>query len=236
MSDTEIRVKLGLYTNLRKKKVSTWITDTELDEKIHEICSCMGRIEKRPDGTEALAVPELTSELVKEISECETVAEYREQIREQMSEQKKEQARHEQELYLLEQVIANAEIYLPESVIEENIQIYNNNLNVQLERTGTSFEKYLEENRLNEEEFRVLVRDDTEKMLKIQAVLKEIARKEAFSYDDEELDREIKNMAESGHIVDARLREMLGEKGLKMLGEGILMQKAMNYLTERACQ
>ena len=129
-----------------------------------------------------------------------------------------------------------SEITVPEEKVKERMNALKNNLLAQLRNNGNTFEQYLQYNNLTEEQFHEYAMNDALSMLKGQAVLHEIAKLEGFSYTQEELNKEIAEMAYSYQMEESQLRGMMGEQGISMVGEDILAKKALDFICAQAVE
>lgn len=181
-------------------------------------------------------VPDLSDDVIAQVSDFKTVAAYVDYIKSTIRSYKKEQAAIEKENFVLQQIVDASEITVPEEMVTERMNALKNNLLAQLRNNGNTFEQYLRYNGLTEEQFHEYAMNDALSMLKGQAVLREIARLEGFSYTQEELKKEIADMAHSYQMEEAQLRAVMGEQGIAMVGEDILAKKALNFICAQAVE
>ncbi|MCD8150707.1 MAG: trigger factor [Clostridiales bacterium] len=181
-------------------------------------------------------VPELNDEVVAKISLCKTVDEFRDYVEKQIREFKADRILQEKENEALTKVVEGSEINVPQELIEERAAILKNNLLVQLQNSGNTLEAYLDYNNLTEEMYNSYVSRDALNMLKGQAVLLEIAKAEGFAYTPEELEQELFVMARGYQTTVDSLKEMIGEAGVRMVGEDILHKQALNFITEQSVE
>lgn len=181
-------------------------------------------------------IPELSDDVITQVSGCKTVAEFVDYVKTTIRRYKEEHAAIEKENQVLEQIVEASEIVVPKEKVTERMNALKDNLLAQLRNNGNTFEEYLQYNGLTEEQFQKYAENDALTMLKGQAVLQEIANREGFSYTQEELKKEIAEMAHSYQLEEAQLRQMMGEKGVAMVGEDILAKKALNFICGQAVE
>lgn len=181
-------------------------------------------------------IPDLSDEVIAQVSNYKTVAEFVDYVKSAISNYKKEQAAIEKENFVLQQIVDASEITVPEEMVTERMNALKNNLLAQLRNNGNTFEQYLQYNGLTEEQFHEYAMNDALAMLKGQAVLREIAKLEGFSYTPEELEKEIAGMAHSYQMEEVQLRAAMGEQGVVMVGEDILAKKALNFICAQAVE
>lgn len=181
-------------------------------------------------------IPELSDEVIARVSNYKTVAAYVDYVKSALGNYKKEQAAIEKENFVLQQIVDASEITVPEKMVTERMNALKNNLLAQLRNNGNTFEQYLRYNGLTEEQFQEYAMNDALSMLKGQAVLREIAKLEGFSYTQEELEKEIADMSDSYQMEESQLRKAMGEQGVAMVGEDILAKKALNFICAQAVE
>ena len=181
-------------------------------------------------------IPELSDEVIAQVTSFKTVEQFVDYVKSTISNHKKEQAAIEKENSVLQQIVEASEITVPEDMVTERMLALKNNLLAQLRNNGNTFEQYLQYNGLTEEQFHEYAMNDALAMLKGQAVLREIANAEGFSYTQEELKKEIADMAYSYQMKESQLREAMGEQGVAMVGEDILAKKALDFICTQAVE
>ena len=184
----------------------------------------------------AYKIPEMSDEIVAQMTAYKTVPEFVEHAKDAIQKYKEDQALMEKENQVLEKIVQDSEITVPEEEVTERMNALKDNLIAQLRNGGNTFEQYLQYNGLTEEQFHEYAMNDARTMLEGQAVLQEIAKAEAFTYTEEELKKAVTNMAYSYQMEESQLREMIGEQGIAMVCEDLLAQKALKFICEQAVE
>ena len=179
-------------------------------------------------------LPELDDEFAGEVSEFETLAEYREDVRKKLSEQKETEAKREKEDKAIDAVIEDSDMEIPEAMIEtqqrqmvdefaQRIQMQGLTLDQYFKFTGNSHEMLLEQ-----------VKPQAEKRIKSRLVLEAVVEKENIEVSEDDYTKEVERMAEMYQMEADKVREMLGEDEKKNVMKDIAIQKAVEFVAENA--
>lgn len=179
-------------------------------------------------------VPELSDEVVQQVSPCKTVAEFKEYVKTAIFNYKKEQHKMDRENKVLEKIVGDSEIEVPSELVYERKEQLKDNLLAQLRNAGNTFEQYLEYNHLTADQFEEYAQRDALTMLKGQAVLQEIARIEGFTYTREDVDGAIAAMAASYQMPAEQLLSMMGDRGVAMVKEDLLSRQALDFIVKES--
>ncbi len=141
-------------------------------------------------------LPELDDEFAKDVSEFDTLDEYKKSIRERLEKNANEQADSEFHSALLEKAVENMEVEVPAAMVEEQVDNIVNELAQNLQYQGLSLELYLQYMGQDIRTFREGQREQAEKRCKLQILVDKIAEVENVQITDEEIDAEYKKIAE----------------------------------------
>lgn len=147
-------------------------------------------------------LPELDDEFVKDISEFDTLDEYKADLKEKMAASFEERAKRETRDKVVEKIVEYAEFEVPEGLIESQIDSEINNFGANLQMQGIDFQQYLEWTQGNMQEMRDTFRPISEKNAKIQLVLEAIGKKENIEVSEDEINEEIENLAKTYYPED----------------------------------
>lgn len=141
-------------------------------------------------------LPELDDEFVKDISEFETLDEYKKDIERKLKEQKESQAKADKESQLIEKLVENTEVEIPTSMVEDEINQMVEQFAANLSYQGLTIEKYCEYMGTTLEGFKENMKPQAEKDVKLKLALEYIAKNEKVEVKDEEIDEKINELAE----------------------------------------
>lgn len=177
-------------------------------------------------------LPELDDEFAKDVSEFGTLAELKADIREKLEKSATDGTKREVENKLIEQIIANSTINLPESMIEQQVDFGLNNLSTNLMYSGMTLEMYLEYMQRTEEDLREEIRPDAINQIKSDLLLDEIATKEGFSVSEEEVNSKIDELVEESNNPEQTRTNWEMRKG--SVENMIKTEKTWDFLLENA--
>jgi len=184
------------------------------------------------NGIKVKEVPEMTDELVKEISRFDSVDAYREDIEKRLTENKNRQAEMENENKIIEAIVSNSEIEVPECMIKTQLDYMLEDLEARIgymyggmkiadyfKYTGTTVEQYKEENK-----------ETALKNVKTRLVLEEIIKKENLYVTDEEYENEIVSKAEKVKKTKEEYLKNVDFRQMNYIKNDILMKKLTDFL------
>ncbi len=184
----------------------------------------------------ATITPELSDEVVAKISPCKTIEEFKGYVENEIRRFKEDQQLQEKENEVLTKIVEASELEIPEEMIRGRAQILKNSLEGQLRNGGNTLQDYMDYNNLSPEQLEEYLTHDAVNMLKGQAVLLEIARAEGMAYTEEELNEELFQMARGYQMTIGELQKMLGDEGVRMVGDDILHKKALNFIVAESVE
>ena len=138
-------------------------------------------------------LPELDDEFAKDVSEFDTLDEYKQDIKEKLLEQKERRAKNEKERSVLEKVIANAEMDVPEVMIENKLEQMLQDFEMRMRYQGLPLEQYLQFTNQTLDSLKDNFRSDAEFQVKLGLVLEQIVKAENIEATEEELEEEFKS-------------------------------------------
>ncbi len=176
-------------------------------------------------------LPEIDDEFIGDISEFETLEEYKKDLREKMEESKKEFAEGKKKEDALKQAIENMEVDLPEPMVEEGISRKMQETDYSLQQQGFSLKQYMEMLGMQEEVMREQLRGQVEIDIKREMLLEAIVKEEDFEVAQEDIDAFIqKSLEDMPSMEEDRLREIYGAPEYESLKHSIKMDKAMDLI------
>lgn len=142
-------------------------------------------------------LPAIDDEFAKDVSECDTLEELKEEIREHIEEDNVAKAKFEEEEAALNQVLEATEIKVPKAMIESEIDAYIHDMEHRLSHQGFSLEGYLGLIGKTMQEMRDEYAEKAEKNIKTRLVLEAIFEKEALEVTDEDIDKKLEEFAKA---------------------------------------
>ena len=185
----------------------------------------------------AKELPELDDEFVSDVSEeSETVDQYKAEVKGRIKERKEREGKEKKENQAVEQAVANAEIDLPEPMVELQARQMADDFARRIMQQGMSLEQYFQFTGLSEEKMMEELKPQAEKRIRTRLVLEAIVSAENIEVSDERLEEELKKMADSYQMEVDKLKEFMGENEKKQMKEDIAVQEAVTLISDAAVE
>jgi|AntRauTorcE11897_2_1112592.scaffolds.fasta_scaffold04817_5 trigger factor len=201
------KVELPDYKKIAKDvkpAEKTEVTDKEIDEYIDYIRKQKAEasyIQKKTSGEEVDEkekenLPELNDEFIKTLGDFKNIDDFKTQLRENMKKDKEVKADQGRKIEIIENIIKEAEIELPEILIEEEVEKMSQNFKAQIEQMKMNFDDYLKQINKTEDDLKKEWRGDAEKRVKTDLILPKIAKEEDIKPDEERVEKELEHLKE----------------------------------------
>ena len=136
-------------------------------------------------------LPELDDEFAKDVSEFETLADYRKDVEKKVKKQKEESAKNQKEIAVIDKLVENTEVVIPESMIDDEVESMSNQFASNLAYQGLNLKTYCMYMNTTEEEFKKNLRPEAEKNVKLKLALDAIEKLEEIKVEAKEIDEKI---------------------------------------------
>lgn len=179
-------------------------------------------------------LPELDDEFASEVSEFETLAEYKEDVKKNLAEKKETEAKNQKEQKVIEAIIADAKMDIPDAMVLSQQRQMAEDFAQRLQMQGLSIDQYFQFTGLTRETFLGQMKPQAESRIKTRLVLEAVAAAESMEVTEEEYKDELKKMAEAYQMEVEKIEEMIGsyeEKGIK---SDIAIRKAADFVVAEA--
>ena len=179
-------------------------------------------------------LPELDDEFASEVSEFDTLKEYKDNLRKNLEEAKETEALHEKEDKVIEAIIKDSDMDIPEAMITTQQEQMINEFAQRMQMQGLTMEQYYQFTGASHDRLFEQVRPQAEQRIKSRLVLEAVAKAENIEATEEDLEEEYKSMADAyGFEVD-KVKEMLPERSVKEIKEDIAVRKAVKFVVDSA--
>jgi trigger factor len=212
------------------------VTDEDVDEAIDNIRRQMAQAQKREQAGEDVDpkdlevddndLPELTDQFVQQISQEDTVEDFRATVQENLSDQKERKTEEAKRGKIIDAVVDGSSAELPDLVVEGELDKMMAQFESDIQRSGMEPEEYFDDADTDREQMREKWRPDARRRAKTQLVLNKIAAKEDIQLDESAVDKEIDELMNNYEdVTEARARtfvrsRMLNDKTINFL-EGL---------------
>lgn len=174
-------------------------------------------------------LPELDDEFAKDISEFETLDELKADVKNKLEQRAQQEHRQYIESQVVDKVVEGATIDLPAVMVDHELEHMYHDFKERLQRQGIPIETYFEITGTSEEKIKEQMRPDAEKRVRTSLVLEAIQKKEGIEPSEEEMDAELKKLADSIGSDVEQVRKMLGSQ-LASLRRDLAVRKTVEFL------
>ena len=140
-------------------------------------------------------VSSLDDEFAKDVSEFDTLEEYKQSLKQELQNKKEASAKAEKEAQTIEKLTENVEVDIPEPMIEKQIELIMSDVEQNLSYQGLDLNKYMELSNIKEDELKAQFRDNAIKDIKLKLALEYIQKKEDLTVDEKEIDKKIEELS-----------------------------------------
>lgn len=179
-------------------------------------------------------LPELDDEFAGEVSEFETMDEYKADLKAKLSETKQKQATTENENNVVDKVVANASMEIPDAMIEEQVSNTLEDYARRMQSQGLTMDQYMQFTGMTMDKLREDIRPQAEKRIRTRLVLEAVVAAEKLEASEDALEAEIKKMADTYKMEPDRVKELMGEEGINRMKEDLAVQEAVDFLVAEA--
>lgn len=179
-------------------------------------------------------LPAIDDEFAKDVSDFDTLDEYKADLKAKAIERKEKTAKQEMEDALLEKAVENSKMELPAAMVQNESEMMINNFANTLRYQGMSLEQYLSFTGSNMVAFKDSLKPEAEKRVKGSLVLEAIAKAENIEVNEDDVEAELANMAKTYNMEIEKLKESINENELEHIKEDMKNKKALDLLVENA--
>lgn len=181
-------------------------------------------------------LPALDDEFASEVSEFDTLAEYKEEIKRKLTEKKEKEAKSAKEEAVIDAIIADADMEIPQAMLETQQRQIVDEFSQRLRMQGLSLEQYFQFTGLDAQKMLEQVKPQADRRIKSRLVLEAIVAAENITITDEDYEKEIARMAEVYNMETDKVKETLGdnETAKKQLMDDLAVTKAAEFVVSEA--
>ena len=179
-----------------------------------------------------IELPEADDEFAQDVSEFDTLEEYKNDIRTKLTEQKESEAAQKLQDKALEQVIENSKMDIPEPMIDLQVRQMAENFARRLQSQGITWEQYCQFTGLTREKLYEQMRPQALKSIQSRLVLEAVAEAENIEISEEELSEELTKLAEAYRMEIDKLKETMGEEETISIKKDLAVEKAAKLIAD----
>ena len=183
---------------------------------------------------EAKELPELDDDFAKDVSEFDTLAEYKEHIKTNLVERKENEAKRAKEDAAVDKAIENAQMDIPEAMLMTQCRQMLDDFSRRMQSQGLSMDQYFQFTGMTADKMMEDMKPQALKRIQTRLVLEKVAEVENIQPTEEEVNEEISKMAEAYKMEADKLKELLGERELEQMKKDMAVQKAVTVIADAA--
>lgn len=181
-------------------------------------------------------LPELNDEFAQDVSEFETLEEYKADVKKNLEEKKYNAAMSAKEEAVVDTVIENATMEIPEAMIETQVRQMADDFARRIQQQGLSLEQYFQFTGMDAKKFLDSIRPQALKRIQSRLVLEAIVKAENIEVSEEELNKELEGMAAAYKMELDKLKELMSDKDKETMSMDIAVQKAVDLIAAAAVE
>ena len=179
-------------------------------------------------------LPEVDEDFVQDISEFDTVDEYKEDVKKTITERKENAAKVEKENKIIEKIIEDSKMEIPDAMVDEQARMMVNEMAQNMQAQGFTIQQYMQMTGLTAETMAEQMKPQALKRIQSRLVLEAIAAAENIEISDENVDEQLQKMAENYQMEFETLKGYMGENEIKQMKSDLAVQKAVDLIVEQA--
>ena len=179
-------------------------------------------------------LPELNDEFASEVSEFDTLDEYKKDVEKKLAEKKEIEANSKNEDAVVAKVVENATMEIPDKMIDAQAENMVQDMARRMQSQGLSLDMYLKYTGMTVEQMKEQARPNAENRIRTRLVLEAVAKAENIQISDEKVDEEVAKMAEAYKMEVEKLKSYMSESDVKQMKEDLAVQQAVDLLVAEA--
>ena len=183
---------------------------------------------------EAKELPELDDDFAKDVSEFDTLAEYKESVKKNLTEKKEADAKRAKEDAAVDKIIEGAQMEIPEAMIQTQCRQMLDDFGRRMQSQGLSMDQYFQFTGMTADKMMEDMKPQALKRIQTRLVLEKVAEVENIQPSEDEVNEEISKMAEMYKMEADKLKELLGDRELEQMKKDMAVQKAVTLVADAA--
>ena len=181
-------------------------------------------------------VPELDDDFVQDVSEFDTVEEYKADVEKKIRERKEKALKSENESAAVRAALKNASMDIPDAMVEEQAQTLVNEFAQRIQSQGMNMQQYMQITGMNEQTLAQQMKPQALERIQNSLLLEAVAKAENIEISDERLDEEVEKMAEAYNMEKEKLYDLMGEESRAQMKQDLAIQEAVKIIAENAVE
>ncbi len=181
-------------------------------------------------------LPELDDEFAQDVSDFETMAEYKADLEKKLLENKEAALKREKEEDVVNKIVEGATMEIPEPMVDTQVRQMAQEFAQRIQSQGLSLQQYMQFTGLTPEKMTEEMKPQALKRIQSRLVLEAVVKAENIEATEEDIQKELENMASMYQMEADKLKELIGEEEQKQIGMDIAVQKAVEFVVDAAVE
>ena len=181
-------------------------------------------------------LPELDDDFAQDVSDCETLEEYKGTLREEIQSRKEDAAKNAKEDAVIEAIIEDAKMDIPNPMIDTQVRQMAEDFARRISQQGISLDQYFQFTGMNPESFLEQMKPQALKRIQSRLVLEAVVAAEGIKPTEEEIEKEMSDMAEAYQMELDKVKELMGDAEKEQLALDLAVQKAVTLVVDNAVE
>lgn len=188
------------------------------------------------NGIKETQLPELDDDFAADVSEFDTLDEYKEDLKATLKVRKEKEAKNEKESRVVDKIIEGAQMDIPAPMLDTQKEQMLNEFAQQLSYQGLSIDQYFQFSGMTKEKFMETSEPEAERRIKSRLVLEAVAKAENIEVSEDDLNAELEKMAETYQMEPDKLKDLVGDSEKEAIKLDIAVQKAVDLVRDAAVE
>lgn len=181
-------------------------------------------------------LPKLDDEFASEVSEFETLKEYKASVKKNLTERRKEEAKREKENEAVAAVVDNMTVELPEPMVDAETNQMIQEFATNLSQQGMAIDQYMQMTGMTPAVLKTQMAPQAEARIKTRLALEAVVEAEGIKVSDKDIDKELEEMANMYQMELDKVKEALGDAGREQVAKDVANKKAVDFIVKNAVE
>ena len=176
-------------------------------------------------------LPELNDEFAQDVSDFDTIAEYKDDLKNKIADRKSREAKAKQEDEAIAKIIEDSKMDIPDAMVDTQVNRMDEDFAQRLQQQGLSVEQYFQYTGMTADMIMEEMKPEAVKRIQSRLVLEAVVKAENIETSEEDFEAELKKMAETYKMELDQIKEFMGDYEKKQIKEDLAIQKAIEVIT-----
>ena len=176
-------------------------------------------------------LPELNDEFAQDVSDFDTIAEYKDDLKNKIADRKSREAKAKQEDEAIAKIIEDSKMDIPDAIVDTQVNRMVEDFAQRLQQQGLSVEQYFQYTGMTADKIMEEMKPEAVKRIQSRLVLEAVVKAENIETSEEDFEAELKKMAETYKMELDQIKEFMGDYEKKQIKEDLAIQKAIEVIT-----